>query len=341
MQWHKTYGELNCDLNYYEWLAPYPAVETDDGGYAIVSSTASFGAGDVDVWLIKTDSEGNVQWYKTYGGSKAEYASSVVKTRDGGYLLAGWTESFGAGGRDSWLVKTDSQGNMQWNKTYGGVTYDYFFSAVQTHDGGYVATKSIQDSVGGWFFSADVVKIDASGNVEGNIKYPSTTDMMRMDARFIIETNDGGYVFTGSKTTADDPHVAKDYVWLVKIGGNPIPPTISILRPKNKTYTVNSVPLTFNLGEPTSWIAYSLDGQANVTINGNTTLTGLSDGSHSLIVYSNDTAGNTGTSETIYFSIEPFPTTWIAAAIVIIAIGGATFLVYFAKIRKTTGKAEK
>ena len=124
------------------------------------------------------------------------------------------------------------------------------------------------------------------------------------------------------------------------IGYGTLPPTISIVSPENKTYTVNNVSLNFTVSESTSWIGYSLDGQANITITGNTTLSGLPDGSHSLTVYAKDTAGNTGTSETIYFSIEPFPITWIAAAIAVIAIGGAALLVYFRKIRKTTGEIE-
>lgn len=115
------------------------------------------------------------------------------------------------------------------------------------------------------------------------------------------------------------------------------PPTISIVTPENKRYAANNVSLTFTVNELTSWIGYSLDGEANVTLTGNTTLTGLSYGSHRLTVYANDTAGNTGTSETINFSIiEPFPTTWVVTAIAIIAIGGVAFLVYFRKIKKTT-----
>ena len=123
-------------------------------------------------------------------------------------------------------------------------------------------------------------------------------------------------------------------------------PTVFVVSPENKTYTANNVPLNFTVSEQTSWIGYSLDEQANVTIAGNTTLTALTDGAHSLIVYAKDIAGNTGASETIYFSIktqqsESFPTTWIAAAIVVIVAVGAAPLVYFAKVKKTTGKAEK
>jgi len=113
------------------------------------------------------------------------------------------------------------------------------------------------------------------------------------------------------------------------------PPTVSILSPENKTYSVSDVLLTLTVSEPTSWIGYSLNGQMNITITGNITMSGLSDGSHSLIVYANDTAGNMGYSDLVYFSIEthpaaPFPM-WIVAIIVITAGIGVTFVVYFTK----------
>ncbi|MCJ7561073.1 right-handed parallel beta-helix repeat-containing protein [Candidatus Bathyarchaeota archaeon] len=117
-------------------------------------------------------------------------------------------------------------------------------------------------------------------------------------------------------------------------------PSVSILSPENKTYWQTDIPLTFTANEPLSWIAYSLEGQDNVTIAGNVTLAVLSEGSHSLVVYATDTVGNTGASETIYFSIEPSPIIWIVAAIAIIVIVGAALLIYFTKVKKTTKKAE-
>ena len=112
------------------------------------------------------------------------------------------------------------------------------------------------------------------------------------------------------------------------------PPTISIVSPENKTYAVGNVSLTFTVSEPTSWMGYSLDGQANVTITGDITLTGLAEKPHTLTVYAKDIAGNTGASETIYFSIktEPFPTTWVAAAIAIVALVGVALMIYFTKV---------
>jgi len=117
------------------------------------------------------------------------------------------------------------------------------------------------------------------------------------------------------------------------------PPRISILLPENRTYDSTDIPLTFALNEPSSWIAYSLDGQKSVTIVGNVTLAVLPEGSHSIVVYANDTAGNVGTSKIIYFSIETFPIIWIVAAIAIIVIVGATLLIYFKKVKKTIKKA--
>lgn len=125
------------------------------------------------------------------------------------------------------------------------------------------------------------------------------------------------------------------------------PPSISIVSPENKTYDTTDIPLTFAVDESVSWMGYSLDSQANVTITGNRTLTGLSEGTHSIVVYVTDTAGNTGASETIHFSIETtqpeppqpepppseaFPT-WIVAAIVIITVIGVAILIYFTKVR--------
>ena len=115
-------------------------------------------------------------------------------------------------------------------------------------------------------------------------------------------------------------------------------PTISVLSPENKTYSVDGVSLTFTVSESTSWFGYSLDGQANVTITGNKTLSDLSDGLHDLIVYANDTAGNMGASEMVYFTIEiqqeeAFPIE-IAAVIVIIGVAGAVVFIYFTKFKK-------
>lgn len=119
-------------------------------------------------------------------------------------------------------------------------------------------------------------------------------------------------------------------------------PSISLLTTENKTYETTDIPLNFTVNEGVSWMAYSLDGQENVTISGNTTLTGLSTGEHNITVYAIDTAGNTGASEMIIFSIpkkiEAFPTNWLGPAIATITIAGATLTIYLVKFKKTTKK---
>jgi PKD repeat protein len=140
MLWNKTYGGTGGDI-------ASSVVQTTDGGYALVGYTDSFGAGSYDFWLVKTDTEGNMMLNKTYGGIGWEDACSLVQTSDGGYALAGFTASFGAGNDDAWLVKTDLNGNMQWNTTVGGTKEDLAFSMLQTIDGGY--------ALAGWTNSFD------------------------------------------------------------------------------------------------------------------------------------------------------------------------------------------
>ncbi len=114
-----------------------------------------------------------------------------------------------------------------------------------------------------------------------------------------------------------------------------VSPSVSVLSLVNKTYDLSDVPLHFTVNQPVSQIAYSLDGKENITISGNTTLTGLANGDHNLTIYAKDEAGNTGVSETIYFSVEvpePFPTTFVAAAsVATVAVVGVGLLVYFKK----------
>jgi hypothetical protein len=130
MQWSKTYGGAGID-------DAASVVQTSDGGYAIAGSTSSFGAGGYDFWLVKTVANGNMLWSKTYGGTNEELAHSVVQANDGGYAIAGETDSYGAGGKDFLLVKVDSAGNMEWRNTYGGGSTDWGESVVQTSDMGY------------------------------------------------------------------------------------------------------------------------------------------------------------------------------------------------------------
>jgi len=185
--WQRAYGGTNGDYG----LA---LVQTSDGGYAIAGYTYSYGAGNADFWLVKTDSTGNMQWQKTYGGTNFDEAYDLVQTGDGGYAIAGLTSSFGAGSYDFWLVKTDAAGNMQWNKTYGGTSDDGAYSLVQTSDGGY-AMAGYTLSTGEQ--SAWLVKTDDNGNFRWDRICRIGSDNY---ARSIIQAQDGTLTFVGRST---------------------------------------------------------------------------------------------------------------------------------------------
>jgi predicted secreted protein len=186
MQWNKTYGEA---------LDEYSGgmCHTNDGGYALSGYTSSSGAGGNDGWLVKTDAAGNMQWNKTYGGTGDEHVMHVIQCGDGGYAMSGRTSSFGAGGNDSWLIKTDAFGNMQWNKTYGGTGDDVSTSVVQNSDGSYTMA-GVTNSFGASGTDAWLVKTDATGNTLWNKTYGGSGSD---GAESMIQTSDGGYATIG------------------------------------------------------------------------------------------------------------------------------------------------
>ena len=204
VEWNKTYGGIGNEYCGYKSL-----VHTNDSGYAIAGGTNTFGAGDYDFWLIKIDSEGDIQWDRTYGGIGDDEAFCLIATQDGGYAIAGITNSFGAGDYDFWLVKTDAEGNIQWNRTYGGANYDECISVVQTSDGGY-ATAGSTASFGASNLDFWLIRTDANGNSLWNKTYGGID---RDIARDLVQTSDDGYLLTGytaSFTSGDED------VWLVK-----------------------------------------------------------------------------------------------------------------------------
>lgn len=186
VEWTQTYGGIREDV-------ANSLVQTSDGGYAIAGWTQSYGAGLSDFWLVKTDSAGDMQWNRTYGGTNYDYASSVIQTGDGGYALAGHTEPVARILVDFLLVKADSEGNMEWNRTYGGVYNDYGRAVIQTDDGGY-AVAGRTDSFRYRNWDCWLIKTDP----EGNMQWDTTYGTLRSEcAESIVKTADGGFALAG------------------------------------------------------------------------------------------------------------------------------------------------
>ncbi len=187
VQWQKTFGGSNSDWG-------YSVQQASDGGYIIAGSTTSFGAGDFEVYLIKTDSSGNSQWQKTFGGSSDDYGYSVQQTSDGGYIIAGETYSFGY---DVYLIKTDSNGNSQWQKTFGSSDYDWGNSVQQTSDGGYIITGGTY-SFGAGYSDVYLIKTDSNGNSQ----WQKTFGGSNSDWGYSVQqTSDGGYIIAGATSS--------------------------------------------------------------------------------------------------------------------------------------------
>ena len=174
-------------------------IQTSDGGYAIAGYTKSFGAGGYDVYVVKLDAKGNLQWTKTIGGPEIEAGKSLIQTSDGGYAIAGYTTSFGAGYRDVYVVKLDAKGNLQWTKTIGGPKKDdWGESLIQTSDGGYAIAGKTSSSFGAGGYDVYVVKLDANGNLQWT-KTIGGKDFE--DGYSLIQTSDGGYAIAGTTTS--------------------------------------------------------------------------------------------------------------------------------------------
>ncbi len=138
IQWNSTFGDgISTSTG-------MSVVPTSDAGYALAVNTNSTASGSYDFMFIKTDASGSMLWNKTYGGSSDDNPRAIVQSAEGGYALTGSTQSFGAGGRDVWVVKTDSSGNMQWNQTIGGTNNDMANAIIRTNDGGYAVAGSTQ-----------------------------------------------------------------------------------------------------------------------------------------------------------------------------------------------------
>ncbi len=236
--WTKTYGgssgsNMGKDIK-----------QTQDSGYIIIGYTSLFGAGYDDVWLLRTDSNGDTLWTRTYGGSGSDEGISGDFTMDGGYIIVGYTDSYGAGNGDIWLIKTNALGDTDWTKTYGGANTDYGSDVIPTLDGGYIVLGVINTFQDIWLLKTDSLgdtlwtKIISSGYYN--------------EAYSVKQTADDGYIiagYTGTTALAADGYLVKTDVlgnieWTKTLGGS------------NDDF-LRSVDLTFDGGYIASGCTYS------------------------------------------------------------------------------------
>jgi len=185
ISWQNTYDESKFDN-------ADSIQQTADGGY-IVAGDTHLSDGERPFLAVKLDSGGNITWQKTYGGTFYDNAYSIQQTTEGGYIIAGSTQSFGVSG-DLWVLKLDNSGDITWQKTYGGSKFDNANSIQQTTDGGYILAGHT------WSFGAGyrdfwVLKLDGSGNVTWQKTYGGTNSDY---AYSIQQTSDNEYIIAGS-----------------------------------------------------------------------------------------------------------------------------------------------
>ncbi|MDP3462937.1 MAG: hypothetical protein Q8S18_09135 [Bacteroidales bacterium] len=170
--------------------------QTTDGGYIITGATKPTDSFGNDVFLLKTDNNGDIMWSKEYGGNKDDIGYSVQQTMDGGYIITGWTESFSLI-REVYLIKTDSNGETMWTKTYGDDYENVGQTVQQTNDGGYFITGTtfIMSSGIGW---VNLIRTDSIGDIVWTTTFDELDEDFGQSGQ---QTNDGGFIITGTTET--------------------------------------------------------------------------------------------------------------------------------------------
>ena len=289
----------------------YDVATTNDGGYILVGSTESYGQGYEDILLVKTDSLGDTLWTKTYGGPNVDVGTRVIQTNDGGYLIGGYTASYGSGNEDALLIKTDSQGDTLWSNVYGGSSDDKIFGMSKSLDGGYIISGK-----SGW--SGSVIKIDSSGSTVWAKQYSSYYNLRNInqssDSSLYCIGNYYGGNYDALLLTLN--HSNGNVIWAKSIGGNDNDYGKSVIQTSDGGYAITGITYSFGSGSADMFFAKT-DSLGNVTVakaygntyydygydiietnSGNYTLTGIHYGNGSYgwgyypILLTIDTTGN-------------------------------------------------
>lgn len=252
IEWQKTYGGAGAN-------AVYSIQQTSDSGYIVAGFTNCFGAGGKDFWVIKLNSDGLIAWQKAYGGISDEIANSIIQTIDGGYIVTGWTMSFGAGKTDFWVLKLNSNGSIAWQKTYGGAEGEWTRTIIETKDGCYLVS-GLTTSFGVSNGDIWIVKLNNDGTIRWQKVYGGKNDE---GANSMQITNDGGCIVTGATTSFG----AGSYdAWLLKLnsagmiewqktfGGTGGDWGISVQQTKDNGYILAGETGSFGLGNSDMWV---------------------------------------------------------------------------------------
>ena len=189
IEWQHAYGGSEFDC-------AHSIQQTSDGGYIVAGHTMSFGAGSADVWVLKLNSTGEIEWKHSYGGGESDAAYSIHQTNDGGYIVAGHTISFGAGNLDIWVLKLSSDGEIEWQHTYGGTDFEQAHSIKQASDGGYIVAGYARSFSAGSYYSLWVLKLSSDGEIEWQHTYGESSPVYASCS--IQQTSDGGYIVGGN-----------------------------------------------------------------------------------------------------------------------------------------------
>ena len=204
--WQKTYGGNEFDY-------AMSVQQTADGDYIVAGGTASYGAGSYDVWITKLDTSGAIVWQKTYGGSGSDNPYAIIQTSDNGFVVACESDSFSIGNWEAWIIKLDSNGNIMWNKTYGGTGDDVFNSIQQTEGGGYIAAGRTK-SFGASDYDVWVLKLDENGSITWQKRYGGTGGE---GAYSVQQTSEDGYIIAGNTKSFGD---GTQDGWVIKLDQN-------------------------------------------------------------------------------------------------------------------------
>jgi len=257
----KTYGGNAADV-------AYAFQQLTDGGYIIAGYTESFGEGNRDVYLVRTDSEGTVLWTKTYGNTNTDYAWTIDQTTDGGFIIGAHTDSFGAGGHDIYLIKTDSEGTVLWTKVFGGTSADGAYSLQQTFDDGFIIAAHTS-SFGEGQHEVYLLKTDPNGNILWTKSYGNTGgDFLRA----IDQTPDQGYIMVAETYSfgagGSDIYVIRtdaqgDTLWTKTFGGAGDDFGYSIRLTNDQAYIIAGHTRSFGQGQ-LDMLLMKIDDQGNL-----------------------------------------------------------------------------